>query len=469
MIRRMLCLLCAIMLLSSAVPVSAEEAESRYSYDFDLTFFLNAESFPVTMRSRIASYSALLNRIGVRGNIAWSTKTESMELDLTVYFTDKPSLSYPLRFYGSKAWLFCTSPMINNAVMFFDLNGLMEYSVKVRNTLNLPLPYFALLYPYTTELPFEGIVRAWQDIIGIFKKSGKVTTDQLSRLAERWKKEFQNSNLLNWWIVGLSGGPGSPTVVENEILSLPDYVLRATGNKPVSVKISKDSEIWKDASGNTLFSRKESGGELSVTLSLPPSERGYAPALFFLQQSKNQTLSFETNASLRRDPSDSLSAEDIYAESCPELLLDFHAEGTGIPEILPADSAFSLSATILGDLYPNYTFSLNGETKKEGTVFLSLSKPYGNNPIPTEILHCSGTFVPSSLLRDIPDYYVESSLNDVYYVFAFNEQRLDAFTQQVLPPLIRSVFSFVAAAPTSACQAFLDDLTDTGLLDIILE
>ena len=56
-----------------------------------------------------------------------------------------------------------------------------------------------------------------------------------------------------------------------------------------------------------------------------------------------------------------------------------------------------------------------------------------------------------------------------YNVFSFNEQKLGEFTDKVLPPLVRSVFSFVAAAPTSACQSFLDDLTDIGVLDMLLE
>ena len=62
-----------------------------------------------------------------------------------------------------------------------------------------------------------------------------------------------------------------------------------------------------------------------------------------------------------------------------------------------------------------------------------------------------------------------ASLENIYNVFSFNELTLAEFRSKVLPPLVKNVFSFIAAAPTSACQSFLDDLTDIGLLDMLLQ
>ena len=54
-------------------------------------------------------------------------------------------------------------------------------------------------------------------------------------------------------------------------------------------------------------------------------------------------------------------------------------------------------------------------------------------------------------------------------MFSFNEQRLSDFTSEVLPSLIRGILSFVEAAPASACQSLLDDLTDIGILDMLIQ
>ena len=279
-----------------------------------------------------------------------------------------------------------------------------------------------------------------------------------------------------------------------------------TGNQPVTVTVAAGSETWKNAAGDTLYAREESDAGLSVQLSLPASGNGYVPGLSYDENRTTvDTLSFSLSAFLVRDPSaaDETEAEaaetDAYdpdsdwgdvdswdeygydeddededdlwwddsEEDFPDLLIEFHADGTGLPLALPADSAFVLSASVMGALYPDYGFSLNGETKKDGAVTLSLTKPSDPGGTPVTILQCAGTFVPSVEPIVVPDY-MQESLENMYNVFSFNEQKIAAFRSKVLPPLVRSIFSFVAAAPTSACQSFLDDLTDTGMLDMLL-
>ena len=56
-----------------------------------------------------------------------------------------------------------------------------------------------------------------------------------------------------------------------------------------------------------------------------------------------------------------------------------------------------------------------------------------------------------------------------YNIFSFNEESLADFTGKVIPAAVRNVISFVAAVPTAACQSLLDDLTDIGLLDMLLD
>ena len=93
--------------------------------------------------------------------------------------------------------------------------------------------------------------------------------------------------------------------------------------------------------------------------------------------------------------------------------------------------------------------------------------PYGESKESVPVFSCSGTLSPAGP-RDIPDYQ-RHSLEGVYNIFAFNEETLAAFSHEVLPPLVRSLFTFIEAAPTAACQSFLDDITDLGVLDMLLE
>ena len=498
MFRRILCLLCAALIIAWIVPACSESGEGSFSYDFDLTFHLNADSFPELLRSRAEGYASLVNRLGLRGTVSWSTVTECADLEAALYYVDNTSLSYPFRLYGSRSRIFFTSPMINNEVILLNMAALMEFSLKAKNTLGVPLSYAALLYPYTTTSAFEGLVWSWQKVIGTFTKSGRVTVKQFRTLSEQWIDQLQSDGLLTWWISGLSSGSDAPSVVEAEMNNLPFYYENVTGGKPLKVSVSRGSEIWTNASGDTLFSRIESDGSQSVSLSLPASENGYIPKFSFSRYNDDQTFSFEIAASVLRDPSavsaDSVSGEeseyDAYGydeygytgyeddeddlgwgsidSDAPDVMLDFLASGSGLPHMLPADSDFSLSVSVVGALYPDYAFIMNGTTNRDGAVTLSLSKPLSNGDAQTEIFSCTGTFVPAADPKDVPNY-MQETLGDIFNAFSFNEQKLANFKSRVLPPLVKNIFSFVAAAPTSACQSFLDDLTDIGLLDMLLE
>ena len=520
MFRKLLCLLCTLLLLGYSVPVFSESAAGNRSYDFDLTFQLNSDSFPELLRARAAGYASLINRLGIRGNIAWNENIPSFNLNATLYYTDDPSLTYPLRIYGVKSRVFITSPMINNEVILLNMAALMEFSIKAKNTLNLPLSYLALLIPYTTESALDGLVHSWQEVIGTFTASGKISADQFDEVSGLWQNELLNNNYLRFWIAGVAGGSDAPEVVESEMNSLPVYLESISGGQSVSVTVDSGSEIWRNAAGDILFSRQESDGNSSVLLSLPASPDGYVPYYSSSYCCEDQTFSMDIDASLCRDAT-AVSADassetdagqvvrdeygqetgdddydgysydaydedeeydeydgeyeygededsDMPAPDLPETLLKFRLNGSGFPREYPADASFALSVSVLGAVYPNYTFSIAGTTKKDGAVSLSLSKPFSSNADQVEIFRCAGTIVPVSEPEAVPDY-LQETMDGYYNVLSFNEQKLSAFTEKVFPPLIRSVFSFIAAAPTSACQSFLDDLTDIGVLDMLLD
>ena len=234
MLRRLFCLVCAVLLLAGAVPALSEESAADRSYDFDLTFSLNTDAFPGLLRARISGYASLINRLGLRGNLSWNTETQSMDLDAVLYLTDNPSATFPFRLYGTKKRMFFTSPMIDNATIFLNMEALMEFAIKVNNNLGFPMPYLALLDPYTTEFAVAGLVRSWQEAIGTFTENGKVLPAQFRRLSRLWEDELQTSDYLRLWIMGVSSVSEAPSVVESELNSIPDYLTDAAGSKPTT-------------------------------------------------------------------------------------------------------------------------------------------------------------------------------------------------------------------------------------------
>lgn len=513
--RRLFCLLCVLLLLFPVLAPAEEVSEdSNFSFDFDFAFTLNAHAFPKQMRSRVEGYAALFNRLGLRGNIAWSNRTESMEMDAVLYFTDNPSLSFPFRVYGAQPRIFITSPLIGNEVILLNMAAFLEFSVKAKATLGIPLPYLAYLYPLTTEYAWSGPASVWHNVIGTYTKSGKITTKQLRTLTERWSEEFTNNTDLQRWISALADGSYSAhDAVEAELSHIPEYIEKVTsGCKPVTVKFRGGSQTWTTARGDVLYSRQETDDGLSIAVTLPSSENQYVPGFTYSETGDGSAFSFSMEASLIRDPyivatddpvpestgktsagkssvsSDEFTDEDEfyydedeeergfyddYGESgamqetsFPAGLLDCIVKADRLPLSLPADSDFNIMISLREKLFPNFESVIHGETKKDGSLVLSVLKSNEEETESEEVFRCFGTLIPAES-REIPNYMLKD-LEGVYNVFSFNEQSLAAFRHKVLPMLIDSIFSFVEAAPTSACQSLLDDLSDSGILEMVM-
>lgn len=523
MIRRMLCLLCAALLLCTASTASAAKKTPVVDYyDFDLAFSLNPEAFPLLSRERTSAYAEMLGNLGLKGRGALNPDTLSLDLDATLYYIDKPSLSYPFHLYWTDSRVFLTSPLLDNEELFFDMSGLMEFCVKAKSTLEMPVTWIPFLYPYVTENSFKVLIKSWKNIIGPSRKTGIVTLEQFEELSAQWAEAMWSNSKLKRWIFALMDLSETPGIIETEFDNLPRYYEIVTGGEPLTVSAGKHSEIWQDAAGNTLFSKQSGKDSFSLKLSLPASENGYAPKVSVRTGSNGETSNFGISASVTLAETQAAASYDEYGEdsgpwtddgegweeydeevveevveepveevveeplesyddydgiggeygeygasaSKPAELLNFRAVGSGFPRSLPADSVFTVITSVTGTAYPNYAFFLQGSTTKDGAVTVSLCKPGNEETAPVEIFRLFGTLTPAGS-KEMPDH-TKKAIGNAYNMFAMNDQSLSAFSKKMIPVVVKSLLSFVAAAPTSACQALLDDLTELGVLGMLL-
>ena len=160
--------------------------------------------------------------------------------------------------------------------------------------------------------------------------------------------------------------------------------------------------------------------------------------------------------------------EEEEDSTWPETMAIVSVSGDSIPTSLPCDSSFSLKASMKGALYPNFDFSVSGKTEKDGAVSVSLLLPQ-EGADPATVLTCKGTVVPSDTPVDtVPDYY-EKDLRGTYNFFSFSEYAVSIFKSVVTEPLIKGMLDFVAEAPTASVQSLLDDLTDSGILNMMMD
>ena len=506
MIRKMLCLLCAAVLLCTASAASAKKEAVVGYYDFDLAFSLNPDAFPLMTRERTSAYADMLGRLGLKGRAAVREGSFlPLELDAELYYIDKPSMRYPFCLYWSESRLFISSPLLDNEELFFDMAGLMEFCVKAKNTLEMPVTWIPFLYPYATKNGFKSLIKSWKNIISPSRKTGTVTVEQFKELSAKWSEALWSNARLQRWIFALTDLSEASGVIESEFDSLPRYYEIVTGGQPLSVSAGRRAEVWQDAAGNTLFSRQTGTDSFSLKMSLPASEGGYIPRLSVRSGITGETAGFGISASVTLSEEKAAEQKEAVEQTLagaegedeevveevleyededydssdydhiggdygtaslkPENLLSVRAVGSGFPVSLPADSVFTVSASVTGAAYPNYAFFLQGSTEKDGKVSVSLRKPGNEQHLPVEIIRIYGSLSPAASEEMTR---TKRSLDKAYNMFAMNDQSLAAFSKKMIPAIVKNLLSFVAEAPTAACQALLDDLTELGVLGMLM-
>ena len=521
MIKRLICFLCVLVLCFScaiaeeAKPTAEETKPAVERYDFDLTFSLNPDALPARSRIRARGYSELLDRLELRGDLVVCEATESFDITATLFFRDKPDVSIPFRFYGTEALLFLTSPIIGNETILFNMGSIAEFAIKVRKSLETPLPALALLYPFVYYYNFYGVTEAWNKYTGPNNASREISAEQIDKLAETWSELLASDTYLNVWMTALYSVCSAPEAVEAMLNGVPSYLREfVSAGGPLTVEIGDGTETWTNAEGSTLFARETTDHSVMWSLTLPTDENRYTPTLDYSGRTENGFFSFNLDGSMIRgeaalppgiseedfspvtggdeeeseesneteneeypltgsdsesegESEEESSEEEEEDSSWPKTMVIVSVSGDAIPTSLPCDSSFSLKASMKGALYPNFDFSVSGKTEKDGSVSVSLLLPQ-EGADPATVLTCEGTVVPSDKPVDtIPDYY-EKDLRGTYNFFSFSEYAVSVFKSVVTEPLIKGMLDFVAEAPTASVQSLLDDLTDAGILNMMM-
>ena len=532
MIKRLICLLSVLALCFTSAFAEEKKPEAQ-RYDFDLTFSLNPDALPARSRIRACGYAKLLDCLELRGDIVICKETESFDMNASLFFKDKPEVSIPFRFYGIESLLFISSPIIANQTLLFNMVGLAEFAIKVRKSLDTPLPAIALLYPLVYECNLWNIWTSWNEYTGPNDVSRVISAEKIAELADAWSGYIENDTALNVWMTALTSVSSAPEAVEAELNAAPSYLRDfLSQGEPLTVEINEGTETWQNAEGTTLFAKDKTDNSVMWSLTLPADENRYTPTVDYSAKTVDGYFSFNLDGSMIRGKAalppgiseedySPVTGEDEESEESeeageneeevspvtgsedesegeekpeseekfegeeesegeyeeeeedsqwPEVMIQLSASGDSIPTILPCDSSFSISSSVKGALYPNFDLTISGKTEKDGSVSVSFSVPQsGTDPMP--LLSCAGTILPSDVpVETVPDFnYEPEQLYGTFNFFSFSEYSMAYFKETVTDSLVKGLLDFVAAAPTAACQSLLDDLTDSGILSMMMD
>lgn len=459
--KRLFCLLLALLFLFGAQPLALAEEETAPGFSFDLFFHMNAEEFPESLRPRIQGYADLVNTLELKGTVVWYAPKERLDLHASLIPVNDPSAAISFRIYGVPSHLFVSSPLLGDETVFLNNAGLMEFAMKTYHQFNIPLQYAVLLYPYVTRNAFDQLSGAWRELVGEPEESTEIPVETLSAVADSWSNILTADPALTIWYSGIGEAANVADVVVAEFDALPDYLLTAVAeNGPLSFRKEQtedgaSSETWTAPSGRVLFTRTESENAASWTLTLPETAGGYVPSAGYSCTKKGDTADYD------------LYAEYLSAASGAPSLFSLSVSSEGIPTVWPHAGSFSAEITVTGLLFPDFTVQVRADAAEDGSFTLSVLKPLSaEKDNPSEILQISGTVVPMPP-QEVPGFST-SWILEYINIFSVNETTLAEFVRKVAGPVLRGLLNFVDVIPASSCQVIMNDLTESGALQMLL-
>lgn len=450
--KRPLIIMLALVILACAVTPAMAENETVFSYDFDFFFHLNPAVFPEASQNRMKGYADLLDMLEIRGTWVYCEEYQSLDSEFHIIPVTQPAASLSFRIYGFLSHLLLSSPLLGNQTVLFNNEALMEFCLKTHEHLGLPVPYLALLHPYTFYNAFYYAVKAWETEIGAADAGSTISAKRLQAVAKEWERLLADDNALLDWFTALSLESDQQETMLAELYSVPSYLTETlTKGKGIKITGKNDEKIWQ-AAGQELLRQIERPGYFLFETSFPQTDSGYQPAARIERTEKEET----SHLSLLL----SYASENNEADNLLTLNLD-----AALPAAMPADAVCESTVKLSGVLLPNFDLTAVLLTGASGNFTLSVSEASGENA-GQEAFSVNGTLIPHP--NAPAPWYEIGDLIQFMNIFSVNDVTLQEFVHQIARPAVTGMLAFLVEVPASACQSVMDDLTDFGVLSVIL-
>lgn len=459
--KRFLSLLLVLSLTLAAFPAHAvdyvyTEGADAYGYDFDLFFSLNRDAFPEN-RNHARGYADLLDILELKGRVITCPEWDSIEMDLSVIPTTNPAAALNFRLDGRSSHILLTTPLLANIPVLFNNEALMEFCQKTYSHLGIPLPWLALLYPYTADWAFWELRKAWNNKIGAVTETCDIPNSKFVNLAMAWQKILQEDTQLTDWFSALSLESDQSEVLQAELASIPSYIRNILTEKgDIHVEFGRGEQTWSNASG-PFYRRTDSPLGQAVEARLPATAGGFVPVLTAEKRTGDNRIDTAVHISY-------IAGEGTGDE---ETLLNLTAS-CSLPIRLPVSETYPGEIDLTGSLLPWVRLTWDCTLEESGAIRLVVrqKEEASAGEASPELLVISGT-----LTEFKPDHIPWLREEDIIYelnIFSINDVTLKEFVGQVLRPAFEGLLPFLVEMPASSCQVIMDDLTEAGVLSVLL-
>ena len=451
---RLLAWLLALCLISS-VGFSEGELLPARGYRFQLTMHLNDPAGEKGGRSSLSGYADLLDALVFEGTWAQAVDSDEMDLHLVLRPVDPAADPLTLRIFGTPAFRFLTSPVLGQEQLVFSNDSLLPFGVKTYEHLGIPLQYAAFLSPHTWNRAFSRSVREWKKMSDSRSAKGVVPRKNTNRMIKQWNSQLDSNTYLQTLISSIGLDTGMEEKSQAFFTGIPDWFSkRVTRGKNIRVSRKNNAETW--SSGGGTFARVETPeGTTRITLTLPAMDSGFQPAFFYENTRQEQSQALQLTAQIQE------------TASPDEPLLDLNVSGEGLPLDWPQDCDAEMNVNLRGKLFQNLAFSAFLRGTREGRLTLEFFPPIDESRLSDPVLTVSGTVEPLEGDVSVPAASEEDISRSVD-ILRVNDVTLAEFISGIQASFVPGMIRFLIGIPTTACQAVLNDLTDSGAVQLLL-
>ncbi len=464
--KRYLSFLAAIILLFCHSAQAGENNRKTVpSYDFNLHFLMNADVLPESVRHAGNAIGSFLNSVELKGNWTACPEQDTFDLKLSLIPSGDPDAAITLRFYGFPSHTLVASSLLGEEQFFLNNEALLEFCLKAYAHLGLTLPArLTLLFPYTWQNAFQSLSEEYERYAGGIS-SRVIPAENIAMLADALDAQLQDETPLKDFFTVLSLESDQSSTLEAELASLPSYLTANLSNRgELTVECFPGGETWQSPE-RVLFSRRSDENSCRAETDLPLTENGFQPYFLFTEIRDSELSATRT---LKLDYSSAGNSTDD-----PVTLLSA-AASWDIPVRWPAAGDYLSSFSLNSELLPSFELSIRTHSEENGSfsaAFFSSSDENGSASSPAQMqpfLTVSGTVleVPDAEPLQIDRYSIVEFYTNI---FSVSDASLKEFVRKVAPAAGVGLISFLAEIPAPAIQYLMDELTETGILGLLLE
>ena len=439
--RRLLCVLLCLCLMAPCLAAAEGDVNG---IQFDLQFQMDPLAFPAENRKVLTGLADLINITSLQGTLA-TAYNGCFDMNAALMLAGQGDTRATLRVYGTESHWAVESSLLGSEKMMINMIATLEFALKAYYHLDIPVQRVALFVsPYVHTSAFEAFLSAWRGVMNTQEGPRVIAREDLLALAEELSAIAGDDRTFRVWTQAIALEAGYDEAIMEAMTTLPEWLESFVDDTGIQITVSGATETWRTGD-TTLFIRTVEENMNAWSITLPATVYGYTLSAFCKSQSGGQH-----------------NLEVTITDEYDDTLLHASLQAEGLPAELPVSAPFTLDVDMDGSIFEEpLQLRLAGEGA-EGYLSLSLLNSHTNQPQ----LTVSGTLQPYAP-ETIPEFST-AQLLEGFNLLSINDEGLTQLVGSVASPLLKGAFPLLVHMPASSVQSILDLLTESGLLDFVV-